>query len=286
MQSIGNDASPSAPDVELIRGGIDWFTGTYAGDGLAQRLWVERGLWVLDRIAEQGYDINTRTMQGYYGASAGNCFVGTRDDGSMIQLTGNHANDWFEYVYNSNIRVPRIDVQMTVKYTTMPNDIARRGYGSATDSNASLPVSRRRKLVLITGSDGGDTLYLGAPSSDQRGRIYNKEVQSEDSAYTRCWRYEVVYRNDLGTQLAASCPIEQGARAKWASDVAQQWFGARGVVSGGYSGVNAVILPIARTLPTDVERSLRWLEEQVAPTIKRLTEAGYGETIRTRLGME
>jgi len=285
MQSIGSDVSSTTPNCELIRGGIDWLTATYAGEGAAQELWVERGLWVLDRIAEQGYDINTRTMQGYYGASAGNCFVGTREDGSMIQLTGNHANDWFEYIYNPNIRVPRIDVQMTVKFTTMPLDIARRGYGDATASNEALPLSRRRKLVLITGSDGGDTLYVGAPSSDQRGRIYNKEVQSEDSAYTRSWRYEVVYRNDLGTQLAANCPINQGERAEWATSVVKQWFGARGVVSGGYSGIDAVILPIARTLPTDVEKSLRWLETQVAPTIKRLTEAGYGETIRARLGL-
>lgn len=272
-------------EVESITAGIDWVSCTLPTTGITTDIWVERGLAVLDKIADGGYDIQPRTMQGYYGCSAGNCFVGSREDGHFIQLTGYHANDHFSDIYRPDLHISRIDVQKTVKLTTMDYGIAVEAYNGAAISNEALPVKRRRKLVIITGSDGGDTLYIGAPSSEQRGRIYNKEVQSEDILFTRCWRYETVYRNELATQLAACCPLRADTRAEWATGIVDQWFRARGVSCLGQQDNGAcVALPIAKTLPSEVERRLWWVEHQVAPTVRWLTERGYGERIRVNLG--
>lgn len=271
--------------IEEVRSGVDWLTATLPAENGTADLWVERALGVLDRIAEQGYEHYTRSLQGYIGVSAGNCFVGTRTDGHLVQLSGHHANDHYATVFRPDLHVSRLDVQMTVKYHHMPSSIAQGAFADATLNNLTLPVPRRRKLVYIHGSDGGDTTYIGAPSSEQRGRVYNKEVQSEDISYRRTWRWEVVLRNELSSQSARDCPTEVDPRSKWARSLVVQWFKARGVDCGVYWSDMSATLPIARTLPSDVAKKLAWLEKQVAPTVRWLQERGYDDTIRSVLGL-
>jgi DNA relaxase NicK len=271
--------------VEYIEGGIDWLTATLPSSSPTGELWVEHCLSVIDQIAERGYEVKARTLQGYYGASAGNCFVGSREDGHIIQLTGSLANDYFSSVYRTDLHVSRLDVQTTAKFDVMPTTIAMKGYHNAALNNKTLPESRRRKLVIIRGSDGGDTLYIGSASSLQRGRIYNKAVQSEIPQYARCWRYEVVFRNELGTQLAARVPYPIGTRAKWAAQICLDWFEHRGVPDCGFNSGLDVILPLTSPIPSDVERKLRWIEKQVAPTVRYLIEKGYRDTILASLNL-
>jgi hypothetical protein len=161
----------------------------------------------------------------------------------------------------------------------MDLSVAKEAYRNATFENKSLPTGRRRKLWIIIGSDGGDTFYLGSPTSEQRARIYNKEVQSEDIQYTRCWRYEVVFRNDLSKQYATSYRQEGLSRPKFILQSVSKWFRVRGVDIHGLSSFNGVILPIERTRPTDIEAKLRWLDTQVKPTIAYLIAEGYRDTL-------
>lgn len=272
--------------IEGITAGVDWITATLPTTSPTGELWVERGLSVLDEIAKGGYDLYERTMQGYYGISAGNCFVGSRDDTHIVQMTGYHANDHFTSIYRPDLHVARIDVQLTAKFDVMPLLLAQEAYDAISTSNQRIPDKTRRKCTIIAGSDGGATFYLGSRASDQFGRIYNKEVQSDDPVYKRSWRYEVVFRNDLASDLAGRCPAEATARAQWAVEVVAAWFHRRGVDCAGLDAVEGEVLPLVRTLPTDIERQLKWLEHQVGPTVKRLLEAGYGDTLRVLLGME
>lgn len=266
-------------NVEERSAGIDWLTLTLRSDAILADVWVEHSLTVLDKICEQGYELKYRTLQGYYGVSAGNCFVGSREDGHIVQLTGHHANDHFIEVWRPACHCSRIDVQCTIKYRDMPLDVAKECYDGATLDNLRLPSTRRRKLIIIRGSDGGDTFYLGAPTSDQRARIYNKAVQSEDIQYARSWRFEVVYKNDLATRLALRCPFNSVERADWAASVVSQWLSARGVTYGGLTADGRAIIPISRVLPTDVEKRMKWLTKQVQPTIMKLIAAGYGPQV-------
>src|SRR5690349_5684581 len=135
MATLGSEAKSEDCNVEEVRSGLDWLTITLPAEANTGDLWIEHGLWVLDQIAKQGYDIFPRTMLGYYGASAGNCFVGSREDSHMIQLTGFHANDWFNDVYRPDAHVSRIDVQVSVKYKVMPRGIVKEAYNEATASN-------------------------------------------------------------------------------------------------------------------------------------------------------
>jgi Replication initiation factor len=270
--------------IEQVTAGIDYLTATLPQAAGTGDLWVEHCLKTLDTISKEGYELRERTLLGYYGVSAGNCFVGSRDDTHIVQFTGAHANDWFTSIYRPDLHVSRIDVQTTVRYEVMPLNVARSGYNGCQTANAGLHLPKRRKLVLITGSDGGDTLYIGAPSSDQRGRIYNKEVQSESPEFVRTWRFEVVFRNDLASSIAGQCPYPFPTRAEWAKNICYEWFTSRGVQDLAFRGQVDCLLPLNHTRPSDVERKLHWIEHQVAPTVRFLTEHGYGDTIKSLLG--
>jgi DNA relaxase NicK len=279
-----NDCDATA--VEQVTAGIDWLTMTLPRDAEHLAHWQIIGLRHLNTISEQGYELKPRTMLGYDGYSAGNCFVGEREDGVMMQFTGYHADGAFFRVYRADAHISRIDLQVTVRFAVMPSDIARRAYQDADAANRRLPAHRRRKLYIIMGSDGGDTFYLGSPSSDQRGRIYNKEIQSEDPSFIRTWRYELVFRNDFATSISRTIDTRVGDHKIIVLSAVTSWLQYRGIDCSLFAQGAGVLLPIARTLPTDIEAKLKWLRTQVRPTIKLLIERGMQDELSEALGIE
>jgi|SRR6267378_238670 len=271
--------------IEVVNAGIDWLTATLPVEASMSADWYGRGLRYLQYIQKQGYELKERSLLGYTGLSCGNCFVGARDSDYICQWTGYHADDGFDAIYRPDMHISRIDVQVTVKYAVMPLTIAREAYRDAITSNEALPNTRRRKLFIIIGSDGGDTFYLGSASSDQRGRIYNKEVQSEDVTYLRTWRYETVFRNNHATSISGHIYTHSSNKAQICADICAKWFTARGVACAWHNNDNALPIPLVRTLPTDIERKLHWLEMQVKPTIKLLCELGFRDILLASLGL-
>lgn len=267
------------PVVEAIYAGIDWLTVTLPNDAHGAAEWRNKGIRALEAIAKEGNVLKPRGMLGYYGVSSGNCFVGQRDADSMQQFTGYHADRFFDKLYRSDAHISRIDLQVTVKTVERHANVAQEAYAAATIDNDSIPTARRRKLSLIVGSDGGDTAYIGSPTSDQRGRIYNKEIQSERPEYTRCWRYETVYRNAYATQASGRVYAAGSSHSRLCTLMVAAWFAQRGVaVNWFFSGILEP-QPLIKTKPTDIEAKLRWIETQVLPTIRYLNECGYRDTL-------
>lgn len=271
--------------IEKITAGVDWISASMHETAPEYHDWRARCYGILEKIAEGGYKLEARALLGYNGVSAGNCFFGEGVQGSFLQLTGAHANVWFDMAYAASCKFSRLDIQITAKYEEQNVTIAKEAYDAAIRSNEGLPIYRRRKLWIIVGSDGGDTFYLGSSSSEQRGRIYNKEVQSEDVAYTRCWRYEVVLRNDLSTGYARQRATFGPERAYRDVSFVVDWFDRRGVTVLGVQSGLVEVIPIERTRPTDVERKLRWLQEQVQPSVRYLLTVIDREAILLALGL-
>lgn len=271
--------------IEAVTAGIDWLTCTLPRDSPASAEWYGRGLRYIEYISKQGYEMKPRKLLGYEGWSCGNCFVGEREDDYICQFTGYHADDGFDTVYRPDVHISRIDVQTTVKYSEMPLTIAREAYSDAKMANEQLPKTRRRKLFIIIGSDGGDTFYLGSASSDQRARIYNKEVQSEDILYQRTWRYEVVFRNNHATSIAGHIQSNNRNKAQCCADVVAVWLQARGVETAWHENDHALPIPLVRTLPTDIERKIHWLESQVRPTVSKLCDLGFRDIVLAALNL-
>jgi hypothetical protein len=265
--------------IEWVTSGIDWMSTTLGVERDGYHEWRRDAFAQLEVIARDGGMIKTRRLLGYEGLSSGNCFVGDNGRETYAQFTGERAHYAFDAIYHEQAKVSRLDLQVTVKTDVMNKNEGKRCYRAAIDANEGIPDGRRRKVWIIVGSDGGDTCYIGSASSEQRARIYNKEVQSEDIQFTRCWRYEVVLRNELSSGAARHIASTARNREKCILDFVVSWLARRGVVIAGLGADWGTALPIERTRPTDIEAKLRWLKTQVAPTIKYLCEAGYRDTI-------
>lgn len=271
--------------IERITAGIDWISCTLGSDDDYYHEWRSNCYRALEAVAEDGYQLRNRRLMGFEGHSAGNCFVGENERGSFVQFTGEKADQAFHRVYYPTIHISRIDLQVTVKRDNMDIAEGRRSYREAMRANASLPEGRRRKLWFIEGSDGGYTCYVGSTSSDERARIYNKEIQSEDIDYKRCWRYEVVLRNDVSTRIGREIARYPATRADIVVSITTTWLNKRGINIRGLAHTTVPTEPIERTKPTDVEAKLRWLREQVAPTIRYLNGLGMREVVLDCLGL-
>lgn len=272
-------------NIEEVTAGIDWATCTLSVDSPDDQIWLNGCLQCLDIITDEGYKLEMCSLNGYDGVKAGGSFVGTRRDGHMAQFSGRFADRFFSTVYRPDVHFSRLDVQVTVKFDEMPANIAKKGYRDAMRENEALPVQRRRKIYIIVGSDGGDTLYVGSTSSDARGRLYNKEVQSEDPVYAKTWRYEVMFRNDIAMRCISAIAARSSDRLVLCSEIVSQWYQARGVETPWQDTPSEILFPPKKTLPTDVEAKLNWLRHQVAPTIRYLTERGLGDKVAQALGL-
>ena len=272
--------------IEWAEAGIDWLSCSLPLDADNVQQWRSWCTWSIEAISREGHQVIPRSMNGYHGVSVGNCFIGEREDGYWFNLTGEYANRFFQHTYHPKAHYSRIDAQITVKYTEPRPDIGKDSYYAASYHNDRIPTSRRRKLYIIIGSDGGDTLYIGAPSSDQRGRMYNKAVQSQLERYKDCWRWEVVFKNDLATRYAADLAGQPERASKHVFGTVSTWYADRGVILPGIGDMGAVVLPKQRAVATDVEKKLLWVERQVTPTIRYLCELGFRDTLLAMLGLD
>lgn len=259
--------------------GVDWISGTLGREEIDDQTWLWDNLHALENVQRLGNTYKRRSLLGFDGWESGGCFVGSNETMHYAQFAGKYANDAYRMLEHPKVHVSRIDIQITVQYDIELIKEGRYQYAQSIRTNKTLPEHRQRKIHLYAGSDGGDTVYIGSPSSDQRGRVYNKAKQSGDAAYERSWRYEVVLRN----QLAASMFRHIFAANDEASAVILQevlnWYYERGVVvlDVRNKGGNALAPP--KQPRTDVERKLRWVKNQVVPTIRKLAELGYAEEL-------
>lgn len=272
-------------EIEQITAGVDWLSATMSPDDDKLFHLVMTANRALEEMKDEGYEKVERSLLGYDGFACGNCFYGHRDDGTFVQFSGPHADRYYHRIMMWEPRISRLDVQVTVRYKEMPLTEAKDAYRDGVAFSQRLPVHRRRKLFIIIGSDGGDTCYVGSPSSDERSRIYNKEVQSENPEYTRSWRWEVTFKRDRARVAQRTIgPQDDGFRQRCVNLV-RTWHITRGIMPPWVDCGSYLLMAPERTLPTDIERKLQWLERQVKPTVDYLREAGYGDRIAVLLGL-
>ncbi len=263
--------------------GVDWISATLGRNEVEDQTWLADCNHALYGIQALGNTIKRRSMLGFDGWESGGCFVGSNEERHYAQFAGKYANDAYFFVDHPKAHISRIDLQITVQYDTELQKEGKYQYARAIYHNKALPEHRRRKVYLLAGSDGGDTVYIGAPSSDLRGRIYNKEKQSGEKAYERSWRYEVVYRNDYADSVFRQVVAAHPEIGGLVIAAVVNWYGERGVsiLDVRADGRNTSAPPKAAR--TDVERKLRWIRNQVVPTIRKLAEMGYAEELMEQI---
>lgn len=282
-----NKAPGDYGQVEEVRAGIDWISCSLNIEARNMQAWLHECYNVMAELADEGHMVQNFGLMGYRGLKVGGSFVGRREDSGYCQLAGAAAGRFFQRIARPDLHISRLDLAVTVRFATMPNDLGQAAYEAATEADRRrVNAVRRRKIWFMSGSDGGYTLYIGAPTSDERGRLYNKEVQNETPEYARCWRYETVYRNDRAMAVfEALLTCDELFRATMCSSLVGSWYQSRGVLCPWVSYAHNDIRPILKALPTDAEKKIKWIKTQVAPSIRWLIEHNYREEMLEALGL-
>lgn len=276
---------PSETTLTRVTAGIDWISGTLPEGVLDYQTWIGDCEWALMQIAKEGYVIEKRRNQGYEGFGFGNTFVGTNERGAFAQFTGEKAHYAYPFLEHPSVHISRLDLQVTTQMAVMDNTIGEKHYASANTYDQNLPQNRQRSIDRYTSKGGGYTLYIGSASSPQRLRVYNKQAQTEDIFYTRCWRYEMVYRNRVSDLLYRSVLSKGDTPEQFIVSNVVNATRERGVNILGLEHITPEPLDMPVKPPTDIERKLKWLATQVKPTIKKLSEAGYGDQAARAMGL-
>lgn len=265
--------------VDDVLSGVDWISATLGRDEIDDQVWMSDALHALFQVQLDGNAYKSRKLLGFDGFECGGCFVGSNDKMHYAQFTGQYADMAYEYLEHPKVHISRIDLQVTVKYSTELQKEGRYQYAHAIHHNKTLPNHRQRVINIILGADGSDTVYIGAATSDTRARMYNKQRQSLDVRYERAWRYEVVYRNQYAAPVYRRVVSQDNARTTIIIPEVVQYFRARGIEVLGMGNWGGNALPAPKAARTDVERKLRWIEQQVVPTIRKLSELGYTDEV-------
>jgi len=211
--------------------------------------------------------------------------VGYNERGAFAQFTGEKAHWAYPYLEHPKVHISRLDLQITTQLASMDDTIGEQHYASASAHDQDLPQNRQRNIDRYTSKGGGYTLYIGSSSSDKRLRVYNKQAQTEDIYYTRCWRYEMVYRNHHSDKLYRLVVSKGDTPEQFILSTVVNATTERGVSILGLEHIAVEPLDMPVKVPTDVERKMKWLETQVKPTIKKLSDLGYGDQVAQALGL-
>jgi len=269
----------SAVEVDTVFAGVDWISATLGREELDNQTWLYDAIHALEQVAMLGNAYKRRALLGFDGWESAGCFVGSNEKRHYAQFAGKYAHDAYHFLDHPKVHISRIDLQITVKYSEELIKEGRYQYASAIHHNKTLPEHRRRKIHLFAGSDGGDTVYVGSPSSDLRGRIYNKDKQSADVAFQRSWRYEAVYRNNYANNVYRRVLDEDIKGNSIIVPLVIEFFRERGINILGMDDSGGIAISPPKPPPSDAGTKLRWIKEQVVPTIRKLAEMGYAEEL-------
>jgi DNA relaxase NicK len=265
--------------VETVTAGVDWISASLGREEIDNQTWLYDAIHALEAVQSYGNTYKRRSLLGFDGWESGGCFVGSNEVRHYAQFAGKYAHDAYHYLEHPKVNVSRIDLQVTIKYSEELLREGRYQYAKAVHHNKALHQARQRKIHLYAGSDGGDTVYVGSPSSDTRGRIYNKDKQSGDKAYQRSWRYEVVLRNHYCGRLFHQLIHEVDAINTIIVPSVVEYYRERGINILGLGDMGGRAISPPKQPRSDVARKLAWIRAQVVPTIRKLAELGYAEEL-------
>lgn len=248
---------------EIITCGCDWLTCSTSVVGRDAPLY-QIGLTALAQSASEGNKVEKWFLHGYAGSRGGGVALGERGDGTLLQLSGAAAYQWWRSALPEADTASRLDFQLTLQVRPAATPIADLAYLVAKQHR---PRAGQRPMVSRVQSDpGGTTVYLGAPSSDLRHVLYDKHAESGGEYPPGAWRYEVRYRAKRAEMVREEI-MRRGSDSVAIATLLRQSFRARGIdipVEIGEGDWE----DRAPSTETSLERRKRWLATQVQPAIE------------------
>jgi DNA relaxase NicK len=268
---------------------VDWLTVTVK-DKTKQGLLAEEVNRLMGVRKDQGYTQKQWSFRGYDGWICGSIRWGTRNDGSIVMLSGEDAELNWPVVLSWCDNCTRVDLAVTVEMLEPRPNVAKDAYDVLTLGGSATGI-QPRKLSFVQNNEGGQTFYLGSRASDQFGRLYDKGVESGEDVgipVGLIWRYEVEFKQyragRIAKQMFEAAKESAGYHAQIGETV-YKWFLSRGVspIFSAYDNLPFSTQVYAKVSDDDI--TLRWLSTQVRPSIERLSRNGKGGEVRQALGL-
>lgn len=215
-------------------------------------------------------------MKGYRGVRLGPIAWGEGAQGVIIQASGAASADLARRAM-PHTGIPRIDLQATY---WLPSDLKSLAASVCDISNLARFQRKGRpwKVVLYQGFGEGDTAYIGSRGGETKYlRCYDKWRQQDKSPdWQYAWRFEAEL-TDGHARYAYGSLIDGAFDHYHVLAVLAAYWEERGITlpevySHGYQAVGKIRRP-----PESVERTVRWLEEQVAPALEKAYARGLTE---------
>jgi hypothetical protein len=270
----------------ILSAGIDYISASIKATDPSAVSWMGRIVEYQESIASEGVEIKPAARMGYSGLSVGSVFCGSREDGYFVQISGERAQNGFAVVYSDRAHFSRLDVQCTVATSDGSPLTAINAHESVRKANETISKARQRDAMLIQSIGKGSTCYVGSRKSPQFGRIYDKYAESKSEDYKNAWRYEIEFHNILATETAKRFARTEYAQSVESAILVKQWYTKRHISTPWSTAAALYALPSVPKHDQAVEDKLRWLEEQVAPAIRRLLKLGLRDSIIEVLGLD
>lgn len=273
----------------VIDCGVDYLTVTTPELGIATVDFYEylKRVHIREDWGGQAGVIETDwAWQAYSGKTVGKLTWGSRNDGSIIRVSGSGAKTLARISMLQFWRASRIDLQATIRIP--PGEDVDTVIGNAFRAVAMKRAGvegRPYKIRLIDGAGDGDTMNIGSRSSEAFVRVYNKAKESNEPEYTNCVRVELEAKGKLARRIWADIP-GGSQQDKYALELLLATDEKYGIGIIPKVGSELRRLPHIERAKTTLERRLEWLRVAVQPTVKELTAAGWREDVMRALGID
>lgn len=273
---------PVDNSVTGLTAGVDYITAVARDKGLHEAMWSEARK-LLDDEVFAGNRIVERGWRGMTGFQAGQITVmEKRGSYVMVQLRSELAAAQWRRMMKVSDHVTRLDLQVTVELAHQEIDLGDIVYNHVKNIQADLHSSVEYSIIANT--KGGTTVYTGSRQSSRFGRLYDKGAQMGKPA-GKIWRYEMELKKPVADKAAGNLlNIEQPEAVVIAATV-HRWFEQRGMMPVFKATDSYITMEIPK-VPTDDDRTLKWMREQVSAPFRRLVDKGYASTLTEILGVE
>jgi DNA relaxase NicK len=266
-------------EFELVDAGVDWITVT-CKDTLRREQLQVCGTSHIEVCASRGEKVVPWSFQGYQGLSAGEASFGTREEDSILRLSGPTAFSHWRRAYELADNCSRIDLQMTVRTTDDVPQLVEWYHEAAGEHYKNW--KRKPEVDLWRSNNGSDTLYICKRVSEQFCRVYDKGVESKLDHYRNCVRFEVEYKGKCAKLVAMKLSQDENPNAR-AIELCSAFLMAHGLKPPLPSTPRHVIR-VPRSRSTSLKR-LAWLCAAVRPSIALLIKDGKLSEVIEALGL-
>lgn len=265
---------------------VDYFTATTRGDieyTALQR--VERAIGAVSARYAPVEDLRERSLLGYSGRGNSICFLGRRGDGWLVRVSGAGAHEFARHVDPVLWFCSRCDIAVDVWIGYDPDQVIQSAFEQAIASREASSAGFRRRVRLVDSGGDGNTLYLGARTSQVFSRLYNKGAESGDERYFGCLRLECQYNGATAREVSKALDLRQFDRGAMVAAVVS-CIGKAGVpIDISTGGVRPLEWSVDAP-KTDDLKQVKWLREQVGPTARRLEHVFGKGSVMSILGLD